>query len=125
MKKILILLALTVGISSTAVYAQGEQRDPAAMAQRMKERVKPQLVQKVQLTEAQADQVIEINLDVRSQMRQLRDLSPAERRTKAADIDAVRDKRYKAIPLNDEQVKAVNAFFEELRQEARQNRNQQ
>ncbi|RYY94762.1 MAG: hypothetical protein EOO11_17240 [Chitinophagaceae bacterium] len=121
MKKLLFLLALAIGISSTSLHAQ-EQRDPAAQAQRMKERVKPALIEKLKLSSEQADKVLDINLDVRRQMREARDLNPDERKKKAAEIDADRDKRYKAIPLSDEQVGSVNAFFEELRQQMRQNR---
>ncbi|GAA4331312.1 hypothetical protein [Flaviaesturariibacter amylovorans] len=121
MKKLLLLVALAVGISSTSLYAQ-EQRDPAAQAQRMKERIKPALIEKVKLTDEQAEKVIEINMDVRRQMRETRELSGDERKAKAVAIDVDRDKRYKAIPLTDDQVKAVNDFFDALRQQARQNR---
>jgi Spy/CpxP family protein refolding chaperone len=121
MKKLFFLLALTVGISSTTVFAQ-EQRDPAAMAQRMKERVKPQLIEKTKLSDAEAEKVLDINIDMRMKMRDLRDLAQDERQKKMDEMNKERDAKYKAIPLTDDQIKKVNDFFEEQRQQMRQQR---
>ncbi|MDB5252445.1 MAG: hypothetical protein JWP27_1614 [Flaviaesturariibacter sp.] len=124
MKKLLILAAFFLFITSLNANAQQGGGDPAAMAQRMKERVKPQLIEKVKLTDDQAEKVLDINLDIRSKMREFRDLSPEDRQKKGAELDVDRDKRYKAIPLTDDQVKAVNAFFDDMRkQQAEQRRN--
>lgn len=114
MKKILLLLALITTIGIAQVSAQGG--DPAQMAQRYKERVKPQLLEKVKLTDEQAEKVLDIQLASRQGMRGMRDLSPEERKKKMDEMQTEADKQYKAIPLTDDQVKAVNAFFEEMRQ---------
>ena len=113
---ILLLVALFTTISITKVSAQGgQQQDPAVMAQRYKDRVKPQLIEKTKLTDALAEKVLDIQLASRQQMRGLRDLSEDDRKKKVEEIDAELKKQFKAIPLNDDQLKAVNEFFEEMR----------
>lgn len=119
MKKLLLAFAVVAALYTTDVAAQGGG-DPAARAQQMKERMKPMLVEKVKLTGEQADKVLDINMEVRQKMREFRDLSPEDRKTKAAELDADRDKKYKAIPLTDDQVKAVNEFFDEMRKQQAQ-----
>lgn len=123
MKKLLVLVAIFTTVYVTKADAQGGQQgnyDPAAMAQRYKDRVKPQLVDKVKLTDAQADKVCDIQIASRSQMRGLRDLSQDDRKKKMDEIQADIDKQYKAIPLTDDQIKAVNAFFDDMRKQQMQ-----
>ena len=119
MKKLLLAFAVVAALYTTDAAAQGGG-DPAARAQQMKERMKPMLVEKVKLTGEQADKVLDINMEVRQKMRDFRDLSPEDRKTKAAELDVDRDKKYKAIPLTDDQVKAVNEFFDEMRKQQQQ-----
>ena len=109
MKKILFLLVLGTAIYATNVNAQGGG-DPAAREARMKE-MKAQLIEKVKLTEGQADKVMEINTASREQMRGLRDLSEADRAKKLEEINADLSKKYKAIPLTDEQVKGCLSIW--------------
>jgi len=125
MKKIWILALLLVAFGITNVQAQGGGADPAEMMARMKERIKPQLIEKVKLTDAQADKVVEINFESQRERRALRDLSADEREKKMAEMDASRDKKLAAIPLTPEQVKAVNNFYEEMRRNAPQRGNRQ
>jgi hypothetical protein len=120
MKKIFLLFFL-FALGFSASYAQ-QGGDPAAMMQRMKERLKPQLVEKAKLTEKEADKVIEINFEARQQLRGLRDLSEDDRKKKLDEVNADLTKKFKAVPLTDEQVKSVQAFFEELRQQMQQRR---
>ncbi|TCJ18980.1 hypothetical protein EPD60_00780 [Flaviaesturariibacter flavus] len=120
MKKLFFLLALTAGISSTSLYAQDQQRDPAAMAQRYKERVKPALVEKLKFSDTEAEKIMDIYLGQREQMRGLRDLSQEDRAKKMEEMNADLAKKLKAIPLSDEQVKTVTTFFEEQRAQQRQ-----
>ena len=117
MKKIWVLTLLLVAFGLSSVQAQDGNRngDPAAMLARMKERLKPQLIEKVKLTDAQADKVVEINFEGQRQRRELRDLSQEDRQKKMAELNADRDKKLAAIPLTADQVKAVNDFFEEMR----------
>src|SRR5918911_1507266 len=103
MKKLLVLVALLTTVYVTKADAQNQQSggDPAAMLQRYKERIKPQLVEKAKITDAEADKVIEINFNNRSKMRGLRDLSEDERKQKLEEIQTAQTKEYKAIPLTD------------------------
>lgn len=113
MKKLVLLLSLFTAILVSNANAQGGG-DPAARDARMKE-MKAQLIEKVKLSEAEADKVIEINSSLREQMRGLRDLSEADRTKKMEEIQADLSKKFKAIPLTDEQVKAVNEYMAERR----------
>jgi Spy/CpxP family protein refolding chaperone len=128
MKKLIVLVALFTTVYATNANAQQGQGggDPAAMMQRMKERIKPLIIEKVKLTDEQADKVIEINMDVRKQMRDMRNenLSDDDRKAKVEALNVDRDKKYKAIPLTDEQVKGVNDFFDEMRKQQQQQRGQ-
>lgn len=126
MKKLLVLAALCVTVY--AVNAQPPQGggDPAAMMARMKERIKPQLMEKAKLSDAEADKVIEINFDSRRQMRDIRmdqSLSDDDKKKKIDELRTGLDKKYKEIPLTDDQVKAVNDFYEEMRKNREQRSN--
>ena len=126
MKKIWVMALLLVAFGTSNVQAQGGGNgDPAAMMARMKERLKPQLIEKVKLTDAQADKVVEINFESQRERRGLRDLSAEDREKKMAELNANRDKKYAAIPLTPEQVKGVNDLFEEMRRNAPQRGNRQ
>lgn len=123
MKKILFALTLILGIGLSNTWAQGGgQMDPAQMLEMMKQRVKPGMMEKTKLTDAQCDKVLEIQLWSQSQRRGMRDLSPEERATKTKEIQTEVEKKYKAIPLTDAEIKAVNDFYEELRKAQQQMR---
>ena len=124
MKKLILMLVLFTAVATINVQAQGGQGgDPAAMLARMKERMKPQLIEKTKLTDAQADKVIEINFEARSQMRGMRDLSEEDRKKKMDEVRAATGKKYKEMPLTDDQIKAVNDFYDEWRKNMQQQRN--
>jgi len=127
MKKLFFLLVLFTTVYTTKVVAQqnGGDRDPAAMMQRMKDRIKPSLVEKTKLTDAQADKVIEINFSNQHKRREIKmdqSLSDEEKTKKNAELQETQNKELKAIPLTDDQVKDVNTFFEEMRKEQMQRR---
>ena len=124
MKKLLVLVAVfTTVLLSNANAQQGNGNfDPAAMKARYLERTKPALIEKTKLTAEQADKVLDINWEARSKMRGTRDLPEDERKKKAEEAQAEADKGYKAIPLTDDQIKAVNEFFEEQRKQMQQQR---
>jgi hypothetical protein len=115
MKKFLFLALMFSAILSTTTYAQAGG-DQAAMLQQMKEKQKPGLIEKAGLTDAQADKVIEINLELRMAMMSgdLRSLNEAERTKKMAEFKAAKEKRYSEIPLTAEQIKAVYAYYEDM-----------
>ena len=80
MKKIISLAVFALALSIGSVQAQGMgQMDPAQMLEMMKQRVKPQLMEKTKLTDAQADKVLEIQLWSQGEMRGMRDMSEEER----------------------------------------------
>ena len=122
MKKIFFFLAILFSLSAITVQAQDNNGggDQQAMLQRMKDRIKPQLMEKTKLTDAQADKVIELNFNQRQQMRGLRDLNDDDRKKKMDELREDLIKQYKAIPLTDDQIKSVNDFFDEMRKNMRQ-----
>lgn len=116
MKKIISLAVFALALSVGSVQAQGMgQMDPAQMLEMMKQRVKPSLIEKTKLTDAQADKVLEIQLWSQGEMRGMRDMSEEERATKMKTVNDEKTKKFKAIPLTDDQIKAVNDFYEEMR----------
>lgn len=113
MKKLLFLTLILGAIATTSAYAQ-PAGDPPSMLQQMKEKQKPGLVEKVGLTEAQAERVIEINYETRMQAaRELKDLNEADRAKKLAEIKAAKEKKFSEF-LKPEQIKAMNAYYEEM-----------
>ncbi len=118
MKKLCALLSVVLCCTATTLFAQppgGGQMDPAAMLQRMKERQKPMLMEKTKLTDAQADKVLEAQVWAMGEMRGMRDLAEDQRAAKMKSVNEEKEKKWKAIPLTDDQIKAVNAFYEEMR----------
>jgi hypothetical protein len=127
MRKIFLLLAVFTLFAAGQASAQQKGGDPAAMLQRMKERIKPQLIEQTKISEEQAEKVIEISFNLQRQRRELRidqTISDDDKAKRVAEIDAPRDKQFKAAGLTDEQVIKINSFFEEQRKkqsEARKN----
>ena len=121
MKKFLFLTLILGAIISTTTHAQTGPStthaqagpDPAAMLQQMKEKQKPGLIEKVGLTEAQADKLIEINFETRMASSGLRDLNEADRTKRIAELKATKEKKISEF-LTAEQIKAVNAYYEEM-----------
>jgi Spy/CpxP family protein refolding chaperone len=113
MKKILFLTLAFMAIISTAVRAQAGG-DKGAMLQQIKERVKPQMMEKTGLTDAQADKVIEINFEMRMAATGLRDLNEADRTKRIAELKADKEKKLADIPLTAEQLEAVHAFYNDM-----------
>lgn len=118
MQKLCALLSVVLCCTTTVLLAQppgGGQMDPAAMVQRMKERMKPMLIEKTKLSDAQADKVIETQVCAMGEMRGMRDLTEDQRAAKMKSINEEKEKKWKDIPLTDDQIKSVNTFFEEMR----------
>ncbi|HEU4632483.1 MAG TPA: hypothetical protein VFS22_00770 [Flavisolibacter sp.] len=113
MKKFLFLTLILGVIISTAAHAQ-PAGDPPSVLQQMKEKQKPGLVEKVGLTEEQAEKVIEINYEMRMQAaRELKDLTEADRAKKLAELKAAKEKKISEF-LTPEQIKAMNTYYEEM-----------
>jgi Spy/CpxP family protein refolding chaperone len=118
MKKLFFLATLFLAIFSASAQGGPGGGDPATMRQRMKERFKPQLVEKTKITDEQADKVLDIYMETQRQRRDIRmdqSLSDEEKTKKNTALDEEMAKKLKAIPLKDEEVKSVASFFEEAR----------
>lgn len=118
MKKFLFLSLILSAVISTTAHAQsGPQAqggtDPAMMLQQIKEKVKPQMIEKTGLTEALADKVIEINFETRMAASSLSNLDEAERTKKIAELKAAKEKKLSEI-LTPEQKTAVTTFYQEM-----------
>ncbi|MES2882700.1 MAG: hypothetical protein V4676_11165 [Bacteroidota bacterium] len=127
MKKTFFLLTLVFAIGATSVSAQGGggNADPAAMLQRMKERVKPQLIEKTKITDAEADKVIDAQFAWQRGSRDVRmdeALTEEQKKTRTAELDTKRNAAFAAIPLTGDQLKSVNEFFEEMRKQQAERR---
>lgn len=124
MKKLLVLVVIFTTVLMSNANAQGGNFDPAAMKANYLERTKPQLVEKTKLNAELADKVLEINWEARQKLRGpgMRDMSPEDRKKKQDEATAEANTKYKAIPLTDVQIKAVNDFFEEQRKQMQQQR---
>jgi hypothetical protein len=116
MKKIIALLTIVGCIAATSGggFGGGQQMDPAQMLEMIKQRIKPQLMEKTKLSDSEADKVLEIQLWAQAQNRGLRDLSEEERAAKRKETADERKKKLKAVPLTDDQIKAVDDFYEEM-----------
>ncbi|MFN2439029.1 MAG: hypothetical protein ABR503_07505 [Chitinophagaceae bacterium] len=123
MKKFLFIVAFMTALGVMSASAQQGGGDTTGMFARMKERIKPQLIEKTKLTDALADKVIEINYASRQQLRGLRNLSEEDRKKKMDEVKTENNKKYKAIPLTEDQVESVEEFFEEQRKNMQQRQN--
>lgn len=96
------------------------------MHQRIAERIKPQIIEKTKLTDAEADKVLDIYMATMPQRRDIRmdnSLSEEDKAKKIATLNEETARKYKAIPLSDDKVKALGEFFDEMRKN-NQNRRQ-
>lgn len=115
MKKLFLAATLLAAIATTSVSAQGGPggMTPEQRAERMKQQ-KTDLIAKAKITDAEADKVMQIQQESRRGMMQgWRDMSQEDRQKKMAEIKAENSKKFKAIPLTDDQVKAVDEFYDE------------
>ncbi len=138
MKKLLFLSLISGILISTASNAQGgpstsqppakQQTAPqqptaeqmAAMLKEAKEKQVPMLVEKAGLTAAQAEKIVDINFEIRTQAATtLAGLSDADRSAKIAELKVTKEKRYSEIPLTGDQIKAVYAAYENMGAEMR------
>ena len=98
------------------------------MRAKMKERIKPMLITQTSISDVEADKVIDIYFQSQLETRKLRmnqSLSEEDKTKKAKAITEDAEKQLKAVPLTDEKIVLVNAFFEEVRkrqQKMRENR---
>ena len=126
MKKYLFLTFILSALYSTTILAQGTTTqvatappaiDKVAMLQKMKETMKPKMIEKTGLSDAKADKVLELNLEMRIAASALRDLSEADRSTKIAELKADKEKKLSELLTADE-LKALNAYYADMAKDA-------
>jgi len=126
MKKVLLLAFIFGAIVLTAnaqnqpqgptqpkAQTQSQPMDPAVMLQQMKEKIKPQMVAKTGLTEAQCDKVIELNFEMRMAASKLGDLTETDRMAKIQELKAAKEKKMSEL-FTPDQLKAIKDFYEGL-----------
>jgi hypothetical protein len=127
MKKLLSMIVACMSIVFS-LQAQPPGGNMDEMRAKMKERIKPMLVSKAAITDAEADKVIDIYFQTQMETRKLRMDQSASEEDKAKKAKSLKDdaeKQMKAIPLTDEKMTAVNDFLEEMKkrqEEMRKNR---
>jgi hypothetical protein len=118
MKKMFVLAALFTTVYISNVNAQEKSAsDPSAMADKWKEKIKPQLMEKAGLTDDEATKVLNIHFTYANRLRHFKDASADEQKRQADIIHNAENKEYAAIPLTEEKIKAVNTFFEEQKKQ--------
>ncbi len=126
MKKFLSMIVACMAIVFSLQAQPGGNMDE--MRAKMKERIKPMLVSKTAITDAEADKVIDIYFQTQMETRKLRmdqASSEEDKAKKAKSLKEDAEKQMKAIPLTDEKMTAVNDFLEEMKkrqEEMRKNR---
>jgi hypothetical protein len=125
MKKLFsILVAMTALVFSLQAQPPGGG-DPEVMKARMKERIKPMLVQQAGVSDAEADKILDINFDFQMKSRPIRmdqALSEDDKKKKMKEAEDARDASMKAIPLTEEKMAKVKAFYEEMRKRQQEGR---
>ena len=128
MKKLFsILVAMTALFFSLQAQPPGGGGggDPEAMKARMKERMKPMLVQQAGVSDAEADKILDINFDFQMKSRPIRmdqALSEDDKKKKMKEAEDARHAAMKAIPLTEEKMVKVKAFYEEMRKRQQEGR---
>ena len=94
----------------------------AVMVKEAKEKHAPPMAAKTGITLAKAERVIEINWEIRVQASAaLQGLNDADRTAKLAEFKALKEKKMSEA-LTPDEVKAVNAYYEEMGKNAPQKR---
>lgn len=113
MKKVMVSLAFLFCLSGSALMAQQHGNFNAS---KMKERQLQQLKESdLKLTDAQADSVVSINIEARQQMKEFRDLSKDERRSKMKEMKDYRLKRWSEALKDETLAKKVEDYYAKQR----------
>jgi ABC-type transporter MlaC component len=126
MKKLIVCAAIFATVYSTSANAQQAgassqsntttQNNDAAMAERVRQ-TKATLVEKAKITEEQAEKIMQINIEARKSLGDIRSLSEEDRKAKITAMEADRDKKYKEV-LSEEQFAAVKNAFADMKKQA-------
>ena len=123
MKKLLFFLCLSLSLGAMA--QGGQDLTPEQRLERVKGIYKAPLMEKAKIPEAQADKLVSIIAETQAKMTPLmrdQSLNPEDRMKKLEELRADRDKKFKDIPLSDDQLKAVNTVIDEIRRNMQQQR---
>ena len=114
MKKVIALFVFVFALSGSVLIAQqgGGNMDPAKMKERQLQQLKES---DLKLTDAQADSVVSINMELRQQMRGLRDLSEEQRSSKMKQMNDDRLKRWTDALKDETLAKKVADYYEKQR----------
>ena len=118
MKKLVILFSILFSLFMVNANAQQAGTDPGTRLERFKEKVKPQLIEKTKITEAEADKVIAIYFSYSGRIREANKMTETEKLKLVEELRASEVKEYSAIPLSELQIKAVTDFFVAQRKQA-------
>lgn len=122
MKKLFLLFALFTGIFATSAVAQDAKATDAGKIEYKKEKIKPILMEKAQISSDQADKVMKLHFAYAKRLQSFQNATEAEKTRQAEVIFAAENKEYAALPLTAVQIKAVNEFWadqKKKRQEAK------
>lgn len=115
MKTMVALLVVLCTVAFNAASAQqggGRNFSPEQIKARETQRLKES---GLKLTDAQVDSLVNINLELRGQMRGFRDMGDDERRTKMTEMNAYRTKRIKDALKDEELSKKVEEYYAQER----------
>ncbi len=110
MKKVFALLVILFAASGSVLMAQGGgNMDPAQMRERQLTQLKSS---DLKLTDVQADSVIAVQMEMRQQMRGLRDLPEDQRAAKRKEMNDMMMKRWTSALKDEALAKRVAEYYE-------------
>ncbi|MDQ6813056.1 MAG: hypothetical protein M3040_04910 [Bacteroidota bacterium] len=113
MKKVFALLVILFAASGSVLMAQGGgNMDPAQMRERQLTQLKSS---DLKLTDVQADSVIAVQMEMRQQMRGLRDLPEDQRAAKRKEMNDMMMKRWTSALKDEALAKRVAEYYEKQR----------
>ncbi len=124
MKKILLCLVITLSLCATSVFAQ--QTGKTNQKEQRQQMMKQYLKDTVQLSDVIADSVMTLRVEFQPQMKTIskdQSLSADEKKSKMQELKTQMETRYKAVGLNDNQIKEIEDHDQRIREEMRNHMN--
>ena len=113
MKKVMASFAFLLCLSGSALIAQQPGNfNPSKMKERQLQQLKES---DLKLTDAQADSVVSIKIEARQQMKEFRDLSKDQRRSKMKEMKDYRLKRWSEALKDETLAKKVEDYYAKQR----------
>lgn len=114
MKKIVTFIVVVVLAFPIVANSQGTitTSSPESFLTYLRDRQKPALISKLNLTDEQAEKVIEVQVWAAPYLRNISFDMPEEQKQSATVLlNEEKKKKYKAIPLSDEKIEQVIQFY--------------